>query len=413
MGAAVPGVVSTLNLMFGQRSEPQVAQVANKDAMLTQAANAQASLAVIEGSPESRSKRDATIQGIARSLTQGGTSVSSASQPSAPTKSTGGPLYVSQPVQAPPVRPAARVSITADETTNLVLVRAPADQMQAIEAMVASLDVARDMIEVEASIIDISSDEVEALGFDWRFNDGRETQISPAIATASASGAIPQGGGFNITTLLTAGGNALLAKVRALEARGTARVVSQPKVLGAANRTAVLSDKRTASVRVAGNQDARLYSIETGTSLQVTPRIVSDPVAPKISLELMIEDGNFSGDAVDGVPIAQRTSISTIATLAEGQALLIGGIAVEGSSGGRSGIPFLSRLPFVGPLFRVDSSQSSRRQRLFLITPRRVQSTPAAAAVVPVPSAAVALPAVAVPMPVAVPNTDAAEVRTP
>ena len=148
--------------------------------------------------------------------------------------------------------------------------------------------------------------------------------------------------------------------------------MSQPKVLGAANRTATLSDKRTASVRVAGNQDAKLYSVETGITLQVTPRIVRDPAMTRISMDLVIEDGGFSSEAVDGVPIAQRTSISTIATLNEGQALLVGGIAVEGSGNGRSGIPFFSRLPVIGALFRFDSSQASRRQRLFLITPKRV-----------------------------------------
>jgi type III secretion protein C len=372
MGTAVPGVVSTLSQMFAQRGEAPAPSAPVKDLMQAQAGGGRTPLDIIEGSAESRARREATMQGIARSLTQGSSSPPQASQPPAPPRAPGAALYVAAPAPAPAPRAPGRVSFTADETTNLVLVRAPADQMPAIEAVIARLDVPREMVEVEASIIDIASDEVESLGFDWRFSDGRETQISPALATPSASGAIPQGGGFNITTLLTAGSNALLARVRALEASGTARVVSQPKVLGAANRTAVLSDKRTASVRVAGNQDARLYSVETGTSLQVTPRIVADPAAPKITLELLIEDGNFSGDAVDGVPIAQRTSISTIATLAEGQALLIGGIAVEGSSDGRSGIPLLSRLPLVGALFRFDASQSSRRQRLFLITPRRV-----------------------------------------
>ena len=261
--------------------------------------------------------------------------------------------------------------------------------MGEIEALIAKLDVPRVMIEVEATIIDVSSDEVQSLGFDWRFSGNaavRDLELSPAVATTTTSGAIPQGGGFNITTLLAAGGRELLARIRALEARGNARVVSQPKVLGAANRTAVLSDKRTASVRVAGNQDARLYSVETGTTLRVTPRLIQQAEQTRITLELLIEDGGFSTQSVDDVPIAQRTSISTIATLNEGQALLVGGIEVVGSSEGRSGIPWLSKLPLIGALFRFDSSQSSRRQRLFLITPKRVllDSVGAAASVAPV-----------------------------
>jgi type III secretion protein C len=379
LGVAVPGLATTLGNFFGSQGgaggQGNPAEAA--------ASNAAAQIAQIGGaSPETRAKGDAAFQGIARSLNTG-----SGTQAVAPNRTASSALYTSPP--APAQRKPGRMSFVADETTNLVLVRAPEDQMGAIEALIAKLDVPRDMIEVEATIIDISSDEVQGLGFDWNFNSNhRQIQLSSATATTTTSGAIPQGGGFNITTLLSSGGSELLARIRALEAKGSARVVSQPKVLGAANRTAVLSDKRTASVRVAGNQDAKLYSVETGTTLQVTPRLIHDAAVTRIGMELVIEDGGFGSDAVDNVPIAQRTSISTIATLNEGQALLIGGIAVEGASGGRSGIPFLSSLPLIGGLFRFDASQSSRRQRLFLITPKRVQLDAAPVAAPPASSTA-------------------------
>jgi type III secretion protein C len=369
MGVAVPGLATTLAGFYGQRAGPGGAAGTHpaEEALNAVPGNTAAQMAMVEGSPESRARRDAAMQNIGRTLTS-----SSPTQAVTPNRPATGGLYTPAP-PPPPKRKPGPVSFAADETTNLLLVRAPEDQMPAIEALIAQLDVPRDMIEVEATIIDISSDEVQALGFDWRFNsNSRQVELSPATATTTISGAIPQGGGFNITTLLASGGRDLLARIRALEANGSARVVSQPKVLGAGNRTAVLSDKRTASVRVAGNQDAKLYSVETGTTLQVTPRLIRDPATTRISMELVIEDGGFGSDAVDNVPIAQRTSISTIATLNEGQALLVGGIAVEGSSGGTSGIPFLSKLPVVGGLFRFDASQSSRRQRLFLITPKRV-----------------------------------------
>lgn len=368
-GVTVPGVATTLTNFFGQRESAATTRNAATDVISNVAAGPTSLVAGIEGSPESRARRDAAMQGIVGSLAKGGSA-----QPVAPNRPAGAALVVATPV--PAKRKPAPATFVADEATNLVMVRATEEQMGAIEALIAQLDTPRDMIEVEATIIDISSDEVQALGFDWRFDGGgavRQLQISPATGTSTSSGAIPQGSGFNITTLLASGGSQLLARIRALEARGTARVVSQPKVLGAANRTAVLSDKRTASVRVAGNQDAQLFSVETGTTLQVTPRLIRDPQQTRISLDLVIEDGGFSTQAVDDVPIAQRTSISTIATLNEGQALLVGGIEIEGTSGGRSAVPLLSSIPVIGEAFRFDSSQSSRRQRLFLITPKRVQ----------------------------------------
>ena len=386
-GISVPGVATLLGNFFGQpdaKSGSAAGSVGSAASGLagdvTQANESLvASAASLIGTPEARGRRNDAIRDAANTLKSGG-----AQQGPLPAGRPGSPLLVVTPPDADKRKP-LRVTFTADEATNMVLVRASAEQMADIESLIAKLDVARSMIEVEASIIDITSDEIQALGFDWRYTSGgglRELQLSPAVSTTTSSGAIPQGGGFNITTLLASGGRELLARVRALEASGNARVVSQPKVLGAANRTAVLSDKRTASVRVAGNQDARLYSVETGTTLRVTPRLIQQGDLTRIAMELLIEDGGFSSQTVDDVPIAQRTSISTIATLNEGQALLIGGIEVEGSSSGRSGIPLLSKLPYIGRLFQFDSSQASRRQRLFLITPKRVQldALPVAAA---------------------------------
>lgn len=393
-GVMVPGVATMLGKFFGQAEGGTGGEGgafgAGASSMVSDVSLATesmvASTASLMGTPEARGRRNDEIRNSVNTLKSGGV------QQGAPLSSRGGAnslLVVTPP--PPEKRKAARATFSADEATNMILVRASAEQMGDIESLIAKLDVPRAMIEVEATIIDISSDEMQSLGFDWRINSNsgvRELALSPGIATTTTSGAIPQGGGYNITTLLAAGGRELLARIRALEANGSARVVSQPKVLGAANRTAVLSDKRTASVRVAGNQDARLYSVETGTTLRVTPRLIQHGDLTRIGMELLIEDGGFSSQSVDDVPIAQRTSITTIVTLNEGQALLVGGIEVEGSSSGRSGIPLLSRLPLIGALFRVDSSQSSRRQRLFLITPKRVQlDMPASAAA---PAAAVA-----------------------
>jgi type III secretion protein C len=405
-GVMVPGVATILGKFLGQagggsggEDGPLGAGVSGLVSNVSQATESMvASTAALTGTPEARGRRNDAISDAVNSLKGGGV------QQGAPLSSRdANPLRVVTP-PPPEKRKAARATFSADEATNMILVRATAEQMGDIESLIAKLDVPRSMIEVEATIIDISSDQMQSLGFDWRFNSNsgvRELALSPGIATTTTSGAIPQGGGYNITTLLASGGRELLARIRALEASGSARVVSQPKVLGAANRTAVLSDKRTASVRVAGNQDARLYSVETGTTLRVTPRLIQQGDVTRIGMELLIEDGGFSSQSVDDVPIAQRTSITTIATLNEGQALLVGGIEVEGSSSGRSGIPLLSRLPLIGALFRVDSSQSSRRQRLFLITPKRVQlDVPASAAA---PAAAVAAAASAV---VAAPASD-------
>jgi len=350
-GVTVPGVVTLLSRIYAN----QEASSGQSGSTFQSSRNAENTEKIL-GSPEQREQSSRAYQEATRTLT------GAEAKPVTPNTPRSIALFQKPKLLDP--KPAIFI-FTGDEATNTVLVRGPNDRMSEIGRLLEELDVPAELIELEATIIDISSDEVDGLGVDWSYKTGQgEFTVSPLSNAASI--------GANITTLITGSGRELIARLRAIESRGTARIVARPKVLGSANRTAELSDKRTASVRVASNQDAKLFSVEAGTTLQVTPRLIADGAQTRISLDLYIEDGNFSAQTVDAVPLVQKTTIRTEATLLEGQSLLIGGIVVDSSTSSRSGLPLLSRLPYVGALFGVSEAAANRRQRLFLITPKHV-----------------------------------------
>lgn len=305
-------------------------------------------------------------------------------------------------------------SFQAEEGSNSIIVRGVPERMKQYEALIQQLDVAQDLVEIEASIIDVSSDEIEALGISWDFTGSR----SRAIISPDS----PAGGGSvdslaNITTVVSNAGRTLLARVRALEGNGKAHILARPKVLGAANRISSMTDKRIASVRVAGNLDVNLFTVEAGTTLQVLPQVVQYPDRRDVRLTLMIEDGNFEGAVVDSVPVIKRTEIRTEATIREGEALLVGGISVESDGRTRSGVPGLSRIPGLGALFRNDETTKKRSERMFLITPKIVaaqnQPLPTAPAQLPPAPAAPASGELPVPGAVSVAMTPLGEARPP
>jgi len=201
------------------------------------------------------------------------------------------------------------------------------------------------------------------------------------LSVTSPGGGPPQTGGgqgmlgngtYTIGTLVADAGRQLMLRINAMQGEGKARVVSKPSVLGVANRPAVMKEKRVATVRVAGNLDAKLYQIEAGTLLQVTPQVVSSGGVNQIKLSLYIEDGNFEATSVDAVPVLKKTEIRTEAHVREGESLLIGGLMVEASTDQQSGVPLLKDVPLVGGLFRWSGSRATRTERLFLITPKLV-----------------------------------------
>jgi len=56
--------------------------------------------------------------------------------------------------------------------------------------------------------------------------------------------------------------------------------------------------------------------------------------------------------------------------VADGQTAVIGGLTVTQVDKTRSGIPMLSRLPLLGPLFSFSSNREERKDLIFLVTPR-------------------------------------------
>ncbi len=257
----------------------------------------------------------------------------------------------------------------ADEGTNAVVVYGRADRMSEYEALIGRLDQRPQLVELEATIIEVNSDSVDALGVNWSLRAGTSTVTAglPVPASPAALG-----------TIVLDAGRHLLASINALEAQGKARILSKPSVLGVANRAAVMREKRVATVRVAGNLEANLFQIEAGTLLQMTPQVTAVDGRNTIKLSLYIEDGAFEANSVDQIPIVKKTEIRTEAHVREGESLLIGGITIETENTQNNAVPGLSKLPVVGGAFRNTERTTKRTERLFLITPRVIaQGAPA------------------------------------
>jgi len=93
----------------------------------------------------------------------------------------------------------------------------------------------------------------------------------------------------------------------------------------------------------------------------------------QIKLDVSIEDGELSGQTVSNLPVITSTNINTSAFIAQGQALLIAGYRVDNRTNTSSGVPFLSKIPGLGALFRDTSKQDSHMENLFLLTPRIIE----------------------------------------
>jgi general secretion pathway protein D len=95
-----------------------------------------------------------------------------------------------------------------------------------------------------------------------------------------------------------------------------------------------------------------------------------------VTLEIAQEVSDVSrttSSDINSPTFQQRKIISTVA-VSSGQTLALGGLIREITRDGRSGLPILSDLPYVGPLFGSTTNDARRTELLVMLTPRVVRT---------------------------------------
>ena len=295
----------------------------------------------------------------------------------------------------------------ADGRMNAVIVRDIPERMPFYDGVIRSLDVKPALVEIEARIIEVSADSIGSLGIDWRARSGSarlninpgapsptagNSSSSSGTATTAGTGflgipnistpgltapliipaaQLPQGG--ILTTVLGDSGRYVMARINALADDGKANILSSPRVLTLDNVEAVLENLNTFFVSVAGNLDVGLFNVSAGTSLRVTPLIVSEGGHTQIKLAIRIEDGGITQQMVGTIPVVQRTTITTQAFINEGESLLIGGYKSDVRNDTVVSVPGLSSIPVLGALFKYKQKETSHVEHLFMLTPHVIE----------------------------------------
>lgn len=272
-------------------------------------------------------------------------------------------------------QPFARAVIQADSRLNAVIIKDIPQHMPVYEELIGMLDIPTRLIEIEAVIVDVNASNVADLGIDWGARAGNVAGGfgRPGLAPDAVTGTIVFGRDVNPTTVIPNAGDFLMARVRALEGRGNARVVSRPSVLTIDNLGALIDLSETFYVQLVGERVASVVPISVGTTLRVTPHIIENGAEFSVHLTVDIEDGSIlenSPGTSQSIPRIRRSTIGTQAVMNEQESLLIGGFNTESDTRQVDQVPGLSGIPVLGNLFRKRSSKTEKRERLFLITPK-------------------------------------------
>ena len=254
--------------------------------------------------------------------------------------------------------------IIADSRLNAIIIRDAPQNEPVYRQLIEALDVPSHLIEIEAMILDVNSSDLRDLGIDWRLSaSGRSLSFGTPDAAPDRS-TLSYGGTGTIADVLM--------RIRLLESKGAARIVSRPSILTQDNMSALIDLSDTFYIQTVGERVAQVEPVTVGISLRVVPRIVEDERGRAIHMVIDIEDGSIQDVQVGNLPTVRRSSIGTQAMVLEDRSLVIGGFNSQRNLRQRDQVPVLGDVPVVGALFGKTVRREENFERLFFITPRVV-----------------------------------------
>ena len=267
------------------------------------------------------------------------------------------------------------ITIIADQDNNAILVMATQQDYHAIEATIRRLDVPPRQVLIEATIAEVTLSDTLAYGVRW-FLEKSDYQLgfnAPVPETASGTG---------LALAFFDESSDLRAFFDILATQSDVKFLSTPQVMVLDNQTANIrvGDQipvTTRSSQSTTNPDAPIVTEvqfrDTGTLLTVTPRInEGGQITLEISQEVSIPGAEPAVGGGGNVAIAQRTINSSV-IVQSGQTVVLGGLILETTTNGKSGIPGLMNIPGLGALFSTNTQDTFRTELIITVSPRVIE----------------------------------------
>jgi type IV pilus assembly protein PilQ len=281
-----------------------------------------------------------------------------------------------------------RGTILQDPRRNALIISDIPSQFGNLDNMVRFLDTPAKQVEIEARLLQanksFSRDLGNQIGLLIGANSGNiltglPNQQSPFTRTpaprASNGSSLPLISSFPVAAtsglsfLIQPGGDILLDEIIGVaEARGTARLISRPKVMTQNNVAATIQQTTQIPVQTNVNNTISVQFQSFGLNLTVTPQITD---AGTILLQTTITNQvpDFAR-AVNGIPSVGSQSATTQVLVPDGGTAVIGGILVDQDTINVRQVPGLGNLPVIGNLFKATQTAKTTTELMFFVTPR-------------------------------------------
>ncbi len=312
-------------------------------------------------------------------------------QASAPAPAPAPEEHAPQSTETTPPTPTSNLEagtrITAQKSSNQLLVRTRPAQWKEIEAAIKRLDNPPLQVQIETRILEVKLTGELDLGVQWYLGRLAGNSASTTVANTSGSQGALGGGGAGLGTADSLFYSFVSANLQvalhALETNGRTQVLSAPSLVVMNNQPAQIQvgDNIPISQTTVntGDADTTLSSVEyvqTGVILDVVPRINPGGLV-YMDIQQQVSDAQTPLGSSD-TPVNPRIStrsVSTQVAVQSGQTVLLGGLINQYNAQSVSAVPYLGKIPGLRWLFGNTRKSKDRTELIVLITPRVITSS--------------------------------------
>jgi len=286
------------------------------------------------------------------------------------------------------IEAAQPVQVTADESTNALVIAASAQDFDVIGRIIEKLDIVREQVLVEMLIVDITEDSVKEIGVDWATLDQAvdgsargfgATNFGPRVDFAS--GTLE---GLAVGMWRGTGDNLRIGTIlHALKKMTGVNILSTPHILTSNhNKAKIVVGENIPYVvesRITETSDFLTPTVidtfdykDVGITLEITPHISTGGL---VRLEVNTEFTKLIEGATGAsanTPTTAKREAQTMVSMESGSTVVIGGLIRDDKTIVEKKVPLLGDVPVLGNLFKFRKDSLQKTNLLLFITPYRL-----------------------------------------
>jgi type II secretory pathway component GspD/PulD (secretin) len=299
-----------------------------------------------------------------------------------------------------------RTLLVADNITNSIVVQGPPAGLEIVQRLIDQLDTKPDQVLISCVFGQLGISDGWSFGMDYvrtlkgdvagrggsgfgprlplgNSEDDSSTDVNEAFLSKFYPGSFPSEAGLGVYGLI---GNTLHAYLTAKQEDSNFKVLSRPTIFTANNQKGSI----VSGTRIAVPTNSYSYANSSGPStnfeyqdvalkLEVIPLVNSNN---EITLKIYLTSDDVgenravgTGENAYEIPDILNRELITTVTVPNNETVVLGGLITESAKDGTSGIPILSRIPGIGPLFGTKSKDKSESELIVFIQPSIVRDS--------------------------------------